>query len=207
MKMDDKFIIDRYNFELQRKEHLNGSLTFPVALLTAIGTALLAMVRSFTSQELPVTLLFLLLVFGAAVCLTMCAVFLFRAYHNQTYEYLPLLRKLRDWQEESAAWLSYVEDNGGNPGDEESFEENFEKRIINAADRNTQTNDERSKWMHIARRWLMGAFVATAIAGIPYGYDQARAQNVEQLNKAAAAAAAAKAGTSAPSPPGRVPSK
>jgi hypothetical protein len=45
MKMDDKFVFDRYSFELQRKEQLNAALTLPVALLTAIGTAILAMVR------------------------------------------------------------------------------------------------------------------------------------------------------------------
>ncbi len=32
MKMDDKFVLDRYTYELSRKEELNAALTLPLAL-------------------------------------------------------------------------------------------------------------------------------------------------------------------------------
>ena len=203
MKMDEKFIMDRYNFELQRKEHLNGALAFPVGLSTAIGTALLAMVRSFTFQEQPVTWIFFLLVFGAAVCLIICTTLLFRTYHNQTYAYLPLLATLDQWAEESAAWFSWVSEQEGDPGDEETFEQNLRRRIIEAADANTRTNDERSAWLHNARRALIGAFIFTATAGLPYAIDLLRADYVEQLNKAAGAAETGPAPAAPRSVPGK----
>lgn len=203
MKMDDKFVLDRYSFELQRKEQLNAALTLPVALLTAIGTAILAMIRSYTFQEQPVTVLFFLLVFGAGVAVIICTVFLFRAYYRQDYAYLPLLRQLEDWEEEDRNWRRWVEDSGGTiPDDDLPFAEHFHGRIIDAADANTRTNDQRSASLYIVRVSVMWAFIFAAIAGIPYALDQVRAQYVEQLNKAAGAA---QTGSPATATPRRVP--
>ncbi|MDP3719019.1 MAG: hypothetical protein Q8T13_14750 [Acidobacteriota bacterium] len=198
MRMDDKFVLDRYNYELQRKEHLNGSLTLPVALLTAIGGACLAMIRSFTFQEDPITTVFFLLIIAAGWALVYCVGLLFWTYHRQDYAYLPLLKDLDRWAEEDHDWRRYAEDNGADVAHEPDFATRLRTGMIDAADANTQKNDERSGWLHKARQSLIRAFVATALAAIPYALDQVRAQHVEQLNKAAGAAQTARPASAAP---------
>jgi hypothetical protein len=46
--------------------------------------------------------------------------------------------------------------------------------LINAADRNTETNDERSGLLHRARLALFAVLLLTVVAGFPYVVDQVR---------------------------------
>jgi len=56
----------------------------------------------------------------------------------------------------------------------DAFENQMRERMIDAADRNTQTNDERSGLLHRARLALFAVLFLTAVTGIPYVIDQVR---------------------------------
>ena len=56
----------------------------------------------------------------------------------------------------------------------EDFENDFRRRIIDAADSNTQSNDRRSKFLHWARIGLFCLLAFAAFSGFPYVIDQVR---------------------------------
>lgn len=201
--MKDEFLKERYNYELQRKEQLTSALTLPVGILTAIVGALAAMARSFTYDIPIVTGLFIFFLGGGLVSAIGCVYRLWRAYHAQTYIYLPLLQQLENWEEDERQWRSYVVGSGGEiPPDEDDFETWLRKRIIDAADRNTKSNDQRSKWMHQSRVWLFALFCFAAVASIPYVADQVRFRMATKTDQAPKAVS-----SPAPATPSSVPQR
>lgn len=143
--MELKFLKERYDFELQRKEQLTSALTLPVGVLSGLGGLMAAMVRSFPHKTMWLTV-----PFGAAfgldaVAFFFCLVYLARAYHRQKYIYLPLLQELEEWEEEFRAFYTrediVVEEAIGDP--ERTFNIHLRERIIEAADRNTGNNEYR----------------------------------------------------------------
>jgi hypothetical protein len=99
-------------------------------------------------------------------------VYLSRVYHRQTYVYLP---KLGDLHAALNEWRDfYQEVKGSAASDEDFFEREFRGRIIDATDRNTETNDVRSAHLYWARVWLLTVLWVTTIAGISYVADQVR---------------------------------
>ena len=83
---------------------------------------------------------------------------------------------LVQWEDENREFLDYVKRTGGaaNDGDLPSY---VRMRIIEAADRNTLSNDERSSLLYWARVWLFAVLTLTALDGIPYIADQVRYSN------------------------------
>ena len=97
-----EFLKDRYDFELQRKEQLTASLALPVGLLGALGSLLAVMIRSFVFEGNILSHLFGTTVMAAVASFFGCLLQLARAYHRQTYRYLPQLKRLQEkldeWQ-------------------------------------------------------------------------------------------------------------
>jgi hypothetical protein len=74
-------------------------------------------------------------------------------------------RELREYYEAS-----------GMPAEEadQEFTETLEKRIIAAADANTENNDRRSSILYRSRIFLFVILVLTALAAVPFVADQVR---------------------------------
>ena len=130
------------------------------------------MARSFTWSDGLFTGIFAAFLVSAAMGFVVCMVYLSRVYHRQTYVYLP---KLADLDNTRSEWREFYEAaKVSEPADEDFFEHELRKRIINATDRNTDINDERSALLHRARVWLLSVLCLTTLAGIPYVADQVR---------------------------------
>jgi hypothetical protein len=170
MQFDSVFLKTRYDYELDRRDKLTTALAMPVGLLTVFGGSMTAMARSFTYQDQRLTIAFLVFLVLGVCAFFGCAWRLWHAYSRQTYEYLPLLSELREAQRE---WRLFFEEAHA-PGADEAFGEEFDTRIIKAADENTRLNDNRAGWIHQSRQWLLAVFCFTALAGIPYVADQVR---------------------------------
>src|SRR5687768_9853096 len=97
---DFAFIRNRYDYELQRKEQLTTALTLPVGLLGGLGSLLAVMARTFSYQDRALTWSFAGVLFFAVVAFFGCLVLLARAYHRQTYVFLPLLSQIEESREE-----------------------------------------------------------------------------------------------------------
>ncbi len=170
MDFDPAFLKDRYDFELSRKDALTAALTLPVGVLTGTGGLLAAMARSFSYATPLLTWFFLGILSIDVVAFIACMVMLARAYHAQTYVYLPLLADLDVAKKEFLEFNSYVANNGGEI--EETFEGHLRSRIIKSADANTLSNDRRSKWLHNSRIALFSVLGLTALSVVPYVVNQ-----------------------------------
>jgi hypothetical protein len=169
-RFDFDFLKSRYDYELQRKEQLTTALTLPVAVLTGLGGAIVAMARSFSYHDALLNWSFGPVLVADGLAFFVCLVYLARAYHRQTYVFLPLLRQIDHSREE---FLEFAEVMAG--GVDEvltEFEKQMRGRMIDAADSNTQTNDQRSGLLNRARVALYVVLLLTAIAGVPYVVDQ-----------------------------------
>jgi hypothetical protein len=167
---DSEFVRVRYDFELRRKDDITNALTMPITVVSGVGGVLVAMARSFTYRGSLTWWGFVPLVVADVVSLFFCLVSLARAYHLQTYVYLPLLKDLDDAKEAFQEFNQYIESTGGEV--DETFEGDLRRRIIEAADANTQTNEKRTETLRVARLWLFAVLWLTALAGIPYVFDQ-----------------------------------
>ncbi len=171
MKFDFDFLKDRYDYELQRREQLTAALTLPVGVLTILGGAMAAMARSFSYKDGLLTWAFGILLGPAVIAFFLCMLNLGRAYHRQTYIYLPMLGVLQKFRE---AWRAFHKQEQKKGEADDSFQHELEKRIIDAADRNTRNNDQRSRYLFWSRLALFAVLALTAIMGIPYVVDQVR---------------------------------
>jgi hypothetical protein len=138
-RFDFDFIKNRYDYELQRKEQLTSALTLPVAVLSVLGGAIVAMARSFSYGEAILAQIFVPVLIVDGTAFFLCLVYLARAYHRQTYVFLPLLGEIDSSREE---FLQFAETMAGGESEVlEAFENQMRRRMIEASDRNTQTND------------------------------------------------------------------
>ena len=171
-RFDFDYLRDRYEYELQRKEQLTAQLTLPVAVLGLLGSAIVAMARSFSYRLPLLTIPFMIILSGAGMAFLVCLVYLGRSYHRQTYVFLPLLEATDQSRNEFLKFASVMA--GGEAEVLDEFEKQMRGRIINAADRNTDTNDERSALLHRARLALFVVLLLATVAGLPYVIDQVR---------------------------------
>lgn len=169
---DFKFLQDRYDFEFARKEQLTSALTMPIGVVSGVGGLLAAMVKSFSFPDSMLWWFFVIPMVADALSLVVCLWFLAKAYHMQTYVYLPLLKDLDEVRDEFSEFNRYVEATGGTV--EETFAGDLRRRIIDAADANTTTNEKRSEILRVARLWLFAVLWLTAFTSVPYIADRVR---------------------------------
>ena len=167
--LDFDFLKDRYDFELLRKEQLTTALAPPVGILGGLGSVLAVMARSFAFREPATATAFAMMMAAAMSSFIACGVQLARAYHRQTYRFLPLLKELDDTREEWRDFYTATEYPGA---EQEFFSHGFRRDIIAAADRNTENNDARSAMLYSARVWLFWLLGFTIGAGIVYIANQ-----------------------------------
>ena len=185
MKFNFNFQKDRYDYELKRKDQITAALTLPVGILFALGAAIAAMARSFSYTDGYLTWCFLLSLSLAGVAFLLCVVFLGLAYHRQTYWYLPLLSELQTPRElykqiylrgsynQTGSWD--IDSSQEEQAVDDFFQHELEPQLIDAADKNTKTNDRRSDfYLYWARVMIFAVLVSTTFAVIPYVVDQVR---------------------------------
>ena len=130
------------------------------------------MVRSFSYMDRLLIGTFWFALAGTALSFLVCLVYLAQSYHRQTYVFLPLLTDTDQSREEFLKFAPVMA--GGEAEVLHEFEKQMRGRIINAADSNTQTNDERSAFLHRARLALFAVLLFATIAGLTYVVDQVR---------------------------------
>jgi hypothetical protein len=165
---DFRFVKDRYDFELLRKEQLTNALTMPITAMSIVGSLLVAMGRTFSFRESPVWWFFVPLFVIDILSFVMCLIQLARAYHLQTYTYLGMLGEMEQmlW-----SWRQIYADAQMKDADV-AFDEELRRRIINATDVNVATNEIRSDRLRIARLWLFAVLWLTFFVGLPYFADR-----------------------------------
>lgn len=178
--VDDKFLKDRYDSELARKDKLSDSVGLPVSVLIVLAGLAVTMARGFTYAHHRLTFVFVVLVVLSGISF-LCSLWnLAHAYHGRhDYERLPSLNDLYEsLNEYREYYLEYP-----NADDEhkeqlalEDFDGNLRHRIIQAADRNAASNNNRQRRLHLGIMWLFAVLLGTLLSAVPYGIDQALLQ-------------------------------
>ena len=161
--MDLEFLLDRYKWELERKDRISAAVNFPVTLLILV-TGLLGALFPKLQLTAPRVVIPVVILFLAAGGWGIASLGWFiRAYRGSVYTYLPLLADLESTMQE---WRDFYEETHTDGADEAFFEHEFRKRIIDAADRNTGTNDRRQAFLDRGNIALIWTFVLTAVCGL-----------------------------------------
>ena len=171
-RFDFDYLKNRYEYELSRKEQLTAQLTLPVAVLGLLGSGIVAMARSFSYEQTLLTVPFIVMLSGAGMAFLVCLVYLGRSYHQQIYIFLPTLEATDRSREEFLTFAPVMA--GGEAEVVQEFEKQMRGRIIDAADRNTDTNDKRSGLLYRARLALFAVLLLSTVAGLTYVVDQVR---------------------------------
>jgi hypothetical protein len=167
--LDFAFIKDRYDFELQRREHLTAALSLPVGVLSALGSVMVVMAHSFTFAPNLLSSAFCFSLVLGVTFFSACLFKLAQAYHQQTYVYMPPLAALEKTLEE---WRAFYKEAGYEGAERDFFLHDLRARVIEAADRNTFSNDTRSAHIHRARIFLFLLLASMSAAGLIYTLNQ-----------------------------------
>ena len=181
--MDFGFVQDRYDFEMGRKERLTASLALPIGALGVLGSAGVAMARTFTYASLGLTGAFAGSMLLGAVAFTACLLCLRAAYLAQSYSYLPLLGEIQEFEDQLTAFL--VEPPEADETARAETEHELRRRMIRATDANTMSNERRSRILHWSRVALLATVALGYMAGISYSLDQVRSVMPQDLPKPA----------------------
>lgn len=169
--MDWDFIRQRYDHELARQERLTAALALPVGILGGIGTAGVAMCRTFVHSSEGLRVLFYAGMVGAGVAVTVCLVCLSIAFVAQTYAYLPRLGEMQEFETQLVAFLHQP---GRDRDVDEDVRQEIQRHMIEAADTNARSNERRDRWMHWSRVALLLAVAFAYGSGVVYISGQVR---------------------------------
>jgi hypothetical protein len=169
--MDEKFIQDRYNAELARKEQLRDALGTPVSVLIALGGLIVAMAGAFSYTSASLTSAFLVLLSADAIAFGVALYYFANAYHGQEYAELNSLTTLRDHELALVKYHAAL----GQPATTaaSAFKDFVQRRMLEAADQNRSSNVEKLGHLHKAIECLFFLLIAAALSAVPYALDQA----------------------------------
>ena len=142
--MDLQFLLDRYKWELDRRDKISSAVNFSVTIIILVSGLLGALLPKLQLVSPSVVLLVVGLFLTAGISGAVSLSWFIRSYHGSKYTYLPLLADLEAAKE---SWRAFYEDAHATGAEEDFFTHEFRGRIIEAADANTRTNDRRQAAM------------------------------------------------------------
>lgn len=163
--MELDFLLDRYKWELERKDRLTEAVGLPVTILTLLGGLTVAMAQGFSYTIKPVAVAFVVALILEGIASAFCLYWLAKNYGGSSYEYLPRLLDLETYRIQMIGSSDTPEEA------EHEFESNLRERIINATDFNARTNDQRTAFLDRANQTLVVVLVVTAAGGVLYVLD------------------------------------
>ena len=157
--MDQQFLMDRYKWELDRKDKISAAVNFPITILILVFSLLGTLLPKLNLVAPRAVLIVVPLLFTAGACGLVSLWWFTRSYQGSRYTYLPLLADLEAAQEE---WRAFYRDAHVDVADSDFFSQEFRRSIIKAAGANTMTNDRRQAFLERGNIALVWMFVATA---------------------------------------------
>ena len=153
---------ERYDLEWNHRSHLLGMTNFCVVVATIAGTTLVAAAQSFNyGAEVYVLRMFVSLLALSIASFALAIYYIGRALIGGVYTYLPTPIQLEDY-------FSAIEEDAGTGVSSDEFEKFVDRRIIEAASANFETNRVRTHYVQQALKGISGSLVLLAVAAVPY---------------------------------------
>jgi hypothetical protein len=159
----------QYERELDRHDKIVASLTLPVGVLTALGGGLGVLLQKFSYELIWPTRVFVTVAAMDAVAIVLTVYFLVRCYFGQKYGYLPRLVQLQGHYDALRKYHETYSNASGNA--DSDFEDYLRDKLIEANERSSFSNDEKSAFRYRASQCLTAVLVLTVVSSVPYGVD------------------------------------
>jgi len=170
------FLIDWYHKENERHSNLNNSLSIPIGILTGLFALFFFLVKEFSfknESHFYIKLLFISFLILACIFWLLVVFNLFRSYNNlfKGYEYkgLPYPTTLNEQYE---ILEKFVNDNKKELDSDDTAQSFYESQLIEMLsddlNRNISNNDIKSRYLHIAKKYLLGCIIAVIISAAPF---------------------------------------
>jgi hypothetical protein len=162
----EDFLKDQYDGEITRRYQLAGSLSLPIAVLTVLGGALLAMAQSVNRPLSLLEWIVLGLAAAGTVSATYVGYFLFRFQLGHDYSYVATARQVDDYRIQLEDYYKRHPMRGADV-DKEVLDYIRGEMIASAHD-NALTNDLKSAYLNKANVALAICASVTFAAAVPY---------------------------------------
>ena len=163
--MDLELLREQYAFELSRKQQLESSLTFPVAVLTALGGVAFSYGKSFAYARNLNTVLFSAGLLGAVLSFTTVFYYLVKATHRFMYEVIPSALELLSYSNQVKEYYQIA----GTPFEADiQFESRLKGAYADASSKNRQNNISKAAYLYRANMGLVAGAIFLALCAVPY---------------------------------------
>jgi hypothetical protein len=163
---------EHYFHELSRKDSLNGSLSFPVGLVTLLAGTVSLMAKRVDFSASKIDLVFLGILILCSLCLVIACFYLIRSYWGHRYFCMPYSSDLMDYQQALKEYHSAL----GNDiavseklADDDLYKYIYQEYAKNGK-LNTIANDTKSARLFKANAFIISAIVMALAAGPLYVY-------------------------------------
>ena len=164
--MELDFAKELYREEWARRDELASGIGTPVAVLTAIGGAVVLLVKDYDFSGDLGTRVFAGAVGNAIFFLSAAAYFLSRSYHGYLYEQLPSAQQLRDYYLQLRNYYEHPDVDG--PGLKTDFDTYLIERYIDASEKNSANNTSKAAYLYRANQSIIVGMLVSALAVLPW---------------------------------------
>lgn len=171
-----EFYKELYHKEDERKSQITNSFNIPIALNSAISTAIFYFITNFDySVEPYLSFTFIVLTTLNCSCIVISIYNLIHAFSDFTkgYEYtgIAYVQQWFNWREELEEYYEENEEKKPSKKADIEFKNFLIKDFVDHIDHNMYVNDRKSQFIFKSKRWVVLALVGVLITSIPYGYN------------------------------------
>lgn len=176
--MRHAFYQQLYEAEFQRRDHLQSAVGTPLSVLVLVGTGLVLLAQKFRTDERLLQVVFWSSYTAALVAFVVTVYMLIRSFHGYVYRRIPYPSQILAYHEELKAHHTAA----GKPGlAEEEFDIYLRGQYIEAGDRNSVLNVNRTAYLNLGNRALILCLCALVVCAVPYVIAVRQAKPEPQL--------------------------
>lgn len=185
-----------YDEEWVRRDSLQTAVATPIGLLTVVGGALSYLALEFGSGDTAIALVFWTAFSLAMILFSMSTFHVFRSFIGHTYQRIPLPSQIQAYHSELTEYYQAIDQSEKTDAAFCSF---LQDAFVEATDKNSVNNIERSESLYEANLLAVIALLLTGVAAVPYLVAQRTqepfAQEVQMTDDAASPASRATSST------------
>lgn len=195
--MPDALFERLYQAEWERRNAIQGDTSLPLGILALLGSGLVVLLKEYDGDGGLLDGLFWGGFTAAAVAFAVAIYMFVRSFHGYAYRRLPFPSELKEYLDGARAHHRAA----GTPLlADRAFEDFLERRLIEAADRNTENNVNRGVYLHQTNSAIIVTLVAVAFTSVPYSIRERMKEPRPQRVEITRISGAAMSQTVSPSP-------
>jgi len=167
------FYKELYFKENERRQEVLNALNIPIAVITALATAIYLFITTFDyALNIILNYFFICLVVISTISLIIAIVYLIKAfcdfYKGYEYKGLPYPGELNKWHSDLKIYYQQYQlsDNA-----DTVLENTILEKLLACTDHNMYVNDKKHEYIYNSKKFLVGSLVFSLITFLPFGYN------------------------------------